>query len=158
MRKPSIKKSIKARTTGKIKRKIKKTIIPAYDEKGTGIFKDPKKAIYNKIYNKTTFGVKDVVTAFEKTTKNNYDETALPTNNEIIVNVPPAIEKPMNNKMVFSVIFIISTIIVYTILKSELTFDFINMVSFIIVDLIFTLIAFAVVKFIYTIKHTQPLL
>ena len=33
MRKPSIKKSISARTTGKIKRSIKKAIIPGYGKK-----------------------------------------------------------------------------------------------------------------------------
>ncbi len=56
-RKPSIKKSIKARTTGKVKRSIKKATIPGYGKKGTGWIKDPKKAAYNKAYNKTTFGV-----------------------------------------------------------------------------------------------------
>ena len=36
MRKPSIKKSISARTTGKIKRSIKKAIIPGYGKKVWG--------------------------------------------------------------------------------------------------------------------------
>lgn len=58
MRKPSIKKSISARTTGKIKRSIKKAIIPGYGKKGTGWIKNPKKAVYNKIYNKTSFSIK----------------------------------------------------------------------------------------------------
>lgn len=57
IRKPSIKKRIKARTTGKIKRSIKKATVPAYGKKGTGIIKDPKKAVYNKVYNKTTVSV-----------------------------------------------------------------------------------------------------
>ncbi len=57
IRKPSIKKSIKARTTGKIKRSIKKATVPAYGKKGTGLIKDPKKAVYNKVYNKTTVSV-----------------------------------------------------------------------------------------------------
>lgn len=55
MRKPSIKKYIKARTTGRAKRKIKKAIVPGYGKKGMGWIKDPKKAAYNKVYNKTTF-------------------------------------------------------------------------------------------------------
>lgn len=55
IRKPSIKKSIKARTTGKAKRKVKKAVIPAYGKKGTGMIKNPKKAVYNKVYKKTTF-------------------------------------------------------------------------------------------------------
>lgn len=41
MRKPSLKKSIKARTTGKAKRAV-------------------KKAAYNKIYKKTTFSIFDI--------------------------------------------------------------------------------------------------
>lgn len=60
MRKPSFKKSIKARTTGKAKRAIKKAIIPGYGKKGTGMIKNPRKAVYNKVYNKTTFSIKDL--------------------------------------------------------------------------------------------------
>lgn len=59
MRKPSLKKSLSARTTGKLKRKVKKTIIPGYGKKGTGLFKNPKKAVYNKIYKKTSFSIFD---------------------------------------------------------------------------------------------------
>lgn len=55
MRKPSIKKSFKARTTGKAKRKIKKALIPGYGKKGVGFIKSPKKSVYNKVYKKTTF-------------------------------------------------------------------------------------------------------
>ena len=53
-RKPSIKKSLKTRTTGKAKRAVKKAIVPTYGKKGTGIIKNPKKKLYNKAYNKTT--------------------------------------------------------------------------------------------------------
>ena len=60
MRKPSLKKSLKARTTGKAKRAIKKALIPGYGKKGTGWIKNPKKAIYNKVYNKTTFRIFDL--------------------------------------------------------------------------------------------------
>ncbi|MFP7215866.1 hypothetical protein SFB95_02800 [Lactococcus garvieae] len=60
MRKPSIKKSLKARTTGKAKRKIKKALIPGYGKKGMGYIKNPKKAVYNKVYNKTTFSFRDI--------------------------------------------------------------------------------------------------
>lgn len=56
-RKPSIKKSISARTTGKLKRSVKKAIIPGYGKKGMGWIKNPKKAVYNKIYNKTTTSI-----------------------------------------------------------------------------------------------------
>ena len=41
-RKPSIKKSIKTRTTGKIKRKAKKAINHLYGKKGMGFVKNPK--------------------------------------------------------------------------------------------------------------------
>ena len=61
VRKPSIKKSIKARTTGKAKRAVKKAIIPGYGKKGMGWVKNPKKAAYNKIYNKTTVSIKDLI-------------------------------------------------------------------------------------------------
>ncbi|AKB53286.1 hypothetical protein A9239_15270 [Methanosarcina sp. A14] len=56
-RKPSLKKSIKARTTGKLKRKAKKAVVPFYGKKGTGIIKNPKKAVYNKVYHKTSFSI-----------------------------------------------------------------------------------------------------
>lgn len=54
MRTPSIKKSISARTTGKATRAVKKAINPTYGKKGMGIINDPKKAMYNKVYNQTT--------------------------------------------------------------------------------------------------------
>ena len=57
MRKPSLKKSLKARTTGKAKRAVKKAVIPGY---GAGWLKDPKKAAYNKVYKKTTFSIFDI--------------------------------------------------------------------------------------------------
>lgn len=60
IRKPSIKKSLKARTTGKLKRALKSEIIPLYNQKGTGIIKNPKKAVYNKVYKKTTFSIFDL--------------------------------------------------------------------------------------------------
>lgn len=56
LRVPSFKKSFKARTTGKIKRKLKKTINPFYEKKGVGFIKNPKRSIKNHIYHKTTFG------------------------------------------------------------------------------------------------------
>lgn len=54
-RKPSFKKSLKTRTTGKVKRKVKKSVNPLYGKKGMGWVRDPKKAAYNKVYNKTSF-------------------------------------------------------------------------------------------------------
>lgn len=66
MRKPSVKKSFKARTTGKMKRAVKKSINPTYGKKGMGMINDPKKAIYNKVYDKSTFDIRDVLTNDEE--------------------------------------------------------------------------------------------
>ena len=59
IRTPSLKKSIRARTTGKLKRKIKRALIPGYGKKGMGWVHDPKRALYNKVYNRTTVSLKD---------------------------------------------------------------------------------------------------
>ena len=59
LRKPSLKKSFKARTTGRAKRAVKKALIPGYGKKGMGWLKNPEKAAYNKIYHKTTFSIWD---------------------------------------------------------------------------------------------------
>ena len=60
MRTPSFKKSVSARTTGRIKREIKRSINPLYGKKGMGWVNNPQKAAYNKIYNKTTFSFWDL--------------------------------------------------------------------------------------------------
>ena len=60
MRTPSLKRSISARTTGKLKRTVKKAVIPGYGKKGSGWIKDPKKAAYNKVYKKTSFSLWDL--------------------------------------------------------------------------------------------------
>ena len=66
IRKPSINKRIAARTKGRATRSIKKAIIPGYGKKGMGIL-HPKKAIYNKIYNKTTISVDQIFKEANKT-------------------------------------------------------------------------------------------
>lgn len=65
-RKPSVRKSIKARTTGKLKRQMKSSIDPTYGKKGVNWVKNPKKAAYNKVYRKTTFGLSDILKLFKK--------------------------------------------------------------------------------------------
>lgn len=60
MRKPNIKKSLRARTTGKLKRSIKSAINPLYGKKVMGYVRNPEKAIKDKIYHKVTFGVIDI--------------------------------------------------------------------------------------------------
>lgn len=54
VRTPSLKKSFKARTTGRLNRTLKKSVNPLYGKKGMGYIKNPEKAIYNKIYHKVT--------------------------------------------------------------------------------------------------------
>ena len=77
-RKPSIKKSLKARTTGKIKRKAKKAVNPFYGKKGMGYVKNPKRAIKNKVYHKTTFGTNDIIRAASSGGSKNTASTSAP--------------------------------------------------------------------------------
>lgn len=60
MRKPSIKRSLKARTTGRAKRGVKKKIVPGYGKKGMGYLKDPERAAKNAIYKRTSFSFWDL--------------------------------------------------------------------------------------------------
>ena len=60
VRRPSLRKAISARTTGRAKRAVKKALIPGYGKKGTGVIKNPRKALYNKVYHKTTFSIFDL--------------------------------------------------------------------------------------------------
>ena len=61
VRTPSLKKMIKAKTTGKIKRAAKKAVNPLYGKKGMGVVRNPKKAVYNKVYKKTSIGFLDLI-------------------------------------------------------------------------------------------------
>ena len=58
VRKPSLKKSISAQTTGRAKRTFKRAVNPLYGKKGMGWVNNPKKATYNKVYQKTTVSSK----------------------------------------------------------------------------------------------------
>ena len=64
-RTPSLKRMIKGRTTGRVKRALKKSINPLYGKKGMGLITKPKKAVYNKIYKKTSFGIFDFFKLFK---------------------------------------------------------------------------------------------
>ncbi len=57
MRKPSIKKSIAARTS--VKRYIRHSL-GVKAPRGWGWITNPKKALYNKVYRKTTFSIFDI--------------------------------------------------------------------------------------------------
>jgi hypothetical protein len=61
MRKPSLKKSLSAKTKGKVTRAIKKEVVPGYGKKGAGLVKDPVRSVKNKAYKKTTFGIGDLL-------------------------------------------------------------------------------------------------
>jgi len=79
MRTPSVKKSFKASTAGRIKREAKKSIIPGYGKNGIGFAKDPKKSIYNSVYHKATVGVPDSIKSYSKSPfKRNHDYSNSP--------------------------------------------------------------------------------
>ena len=61
IRTPNINKRISARTTGKITRTMNKAVNPLYGKKGMGFINNPSKAVYNKIYNKTTISVDNII-------------------------------------------------------------------------------------------------
>lgn len=63
VRKRSYKKSFKAKTTGKLKRKVKKATNPFYGKKGMGWIRDPKRAMHNKVYRKTTIDRRELFKA-----------------------------------------------------------------------------------------------
>lgn len=50
----SLKKSLKARTTGRVKRAVKKSVNPLYGKKNVGLITDPKRSVENRIYKRTT--------------------------------------------------------------------------------------------------------
>jgi hypothetical protein len=64
-RRPSLKRSISARTTGRLNQAIKRAIIPGYGRRGMGLL-HPKKALYNRVYRRTTFGLGDLIKLFFK--------------------------------------------------------------------------------------------
>ena len=61
IRTPNLKSSLKARTTGRAKRAIKRAVIPGYGKKGMGWVRNPKKAAYNAVYHRTSVGVGDIL-------------------------------------------------------------------------------------------------
>ena len=62
MRKPSIKKSIAARTS--VKRYIRHSL-GVKAPRGWGWITNPKKALYNKVYRKTSFSISDIFKFFK---------------------------------------------------------------------------------------------
>jgi len=63
IRKPSIRKSLAARTS--VKRFVRHNL-GVKAPRGYGWITDPKKALYNRIYNRTTIGAGDLLKKFFK--------------------------------------------------------------------------------------------
>ena len=110
IRKPNIKKSIKAKTTGKAKRAIKKAVVPGYGQKGVGYIKNPKKAVYNKVYNKTTVDVRpdSFKSSTSKTVTENTQFHSKPTTVEMIATIffgYLGIHKFMNGEIMKGVLY-----------------------------------------------------
>lgn len=64
-RTPSWKRGFSARTKGRFTRPVKRAIIPGYGRKGMGIL-HPKRAVYNRVYRRTTFGLGDILKSLSK--------------------------------------------------------------------------------------------
>lgn len=90
LRTPSLKKSFKARTTGRAKRAMKRAVIPAYGKKGTGFIKNPKKAMYNKVYQKTSVDGLASVRNISSNSKSN-------VNKKVATNTKPQNKKNMSS-------------------------------------------------------------
>lgn len=56
-RTPGLKRSLSARTTGRLKRQMKAAVIPGYGKKGMGWARNPRRAAHNAVYRRTTFGL-----------------------------------------------------------------------------------------------------
>ena len=92
IRKPSPRKSISARTTGRVTHAVKKSVNPLYGKKGTGLIKDPKRSVYNHVYNETSIGLDDLVPS-SKHSSNSYSSHAesptvshIPTTKVVVTN------------------------------------------------------------------------
>ena len=65
MRKPSLKRSFKAMTTGRVKRAVKRSVNPLYGKKGMGFVKNPSRSVKNAVYHRTSFGWRDLLRLFK---------------------------------------------------------------------------------------------
>jgi len=61
VRTPSITRSFKARTTGRLNRSVKRAVNPLYGKKGVGLVRQPKRAVHNAVYHRTTFSIWDIL-------------------------------------------------------------------------------------------------
>jgi tetratricopeptide (TPR) repeat protein len=84
-RKPSLKKRISARTS--LKRCVRHSLgfkMP----RGFGVATNPKKFLYNKVYNRTTFGIEDIAKTLSRNSKRKLDKSAI-RNGEDVFQISP---------------------------------------------------------------------
>lgn len=139
-RKPSLKKSFKARTTGRAKRAFKRSYNPLYGKKGMGLINNPKKYVYNKVYNKTTFDVfKGFKYGLSSTKKSKYKPKSQPVNDdtellikEMQLSGKVTFKKKENWKqmLIFGIMLIFFSVLVFLLVPSILV-KFIGIISFI---------------------------
>lgn len=88
LRTPSLKKRFAARTSWK---RIMRHSMGLKMPRGTGFLTNPKKALYNKVYNKTTVGIEDVVkqTRAKSSTSSIPSDATSATNNNPFTISPP---------------------------------------------------------------------
>lgn len=123
IRKPSPKSSISARTKGAATRAVKRAVNPTYGKKGTGAIHDPKRAVYNRVYERSSFGADDFslddslppsrpYTSSSSSRRRSHDTTVIVTNNNIgqMVHEHPEIlevlRRSYTTRMIFAVIFV----------------------------------------------------
>ncbi len=82
-RKPSIRKSIAARTVGKAKRELMKSIIPGYGTRGMGKI-HPIRSAYNKLYKQTTFEISDLNKSHSSNISRSYSTISNNSENKVI--------------------------------------------------------------------------
>ncbi len=144
-RTPNLKKSVKARTTGKVKRTVKKSVNPLYGKRGMGYVNDPKKAVYNKVYNKTT------IDAIPRTVDGSIDKEDS-KKEETTIHESVAVEGKQEEKtegviflllsIVFYILFIVFTIyIVKAMIRYPLArktpFNYITMIALLAIATVF---------------------
>lgn len=64
-RKPSLRGSLRARTTGRAKRAAKRAVVPFYGRKGMGLL-HPIRAAWGWIYRRVTFGWRAILRMFRR--------------------------------------------------------------------------------------------
>ena len=77
IRKPSIKRSLSAATKGAAKRALMREIIPCYGKRGMG-WSNPRKAVYNRVYNMTTANPIDTLIGKSKARRKIYESFSYP--------------------------------------------------------------------------------